>query len=135
VPALVERGHEVRALVRPDREAGNLEALGARVDRGDVTDPVAVEAAARGAEAIVHLAVPPRVSTLRQHRAVTAANAALRPFGRQAPFTKTLHFFTHPRSFDISKARRVLGYRPLVALEEGVGRTLGWYREKGYVSL
>ena len=308
MPTLVERGHEVRALVRPDRDASGLEALGARVDRGNVTDPVALKAAARGVEAIVHLAVPPRMSTLRQHRAVsvggaenvlvaaraagvdrivhcstvgvygrlrslpadettpirpetayqiakaeaerliqrhvqrhaapvvvlrptmiygpgdlaslklyrtilsgrlfsigrasqpwhgvyiddfvgaillaltardavgesfviadggmnlqiehfraiaaaggvplrhravpawpivvavTAANAALRPFGRQAPFTKTLHFFTHPRSFDISKARRVLGYRPLVTLEEGVRRTLAWYREKGYVS-
>ena len=308
VPALIERDHEVRALVRPDSDAGALEALGARVVRGDVTDPVAVETAARGAETVVHLAVPRRVATLRQHRAVsvggaenvlvagraagverivhcstvgvygrlrrlpadettpfrpetayqiakteaermvqrhvrrhgapvvvlrptmiygpgdlaslklyrtilsgrlfsigrssqpyhgvyvddlvralllamtardavgesfviadsgaipqveffraiaaaggvrlcrsvvpawllaaavTPANAALRPLGRQAPFTKSLHFFTHPRSFDISKAQRVLGYRPRVALEEGVRRTLAWYREKGYVS-
>lgn len=308
VPALIERGHEVRAMVRRNSDAGALEALGAGVARGDVTDAVAVEAAVRGTEAVVHLAVPRRGATFRQHRsvsvggtenvlvaaraagierivhcstvgvygrlrslpadettpfrpetayqtakaeaerliqrhvrregaavvvlrptmiygpgdlaslklyrtilsgrlfsigrasqpwhgvyiddfvgaillaltaraavgeifviadggmntqveyfraiaaaggvplrhgavpawpvvaAVTAANAALRPFGRQAPFTKTLHFFTHPRLFNISKARRVLGYRPLVTLEEGVRRTLAWYREKGYVS-
>jgi nucleoside-diphosphate-sugar epimerase len=307
VPALIERDHEVLALVRPDRDASALEALGARVIRGDVTDPVAVETAARGVETVVHLAVPRRVATLRHHRAVSVggaenvlasaraagvarivhcstvgvygrlrslpadeatpfrpetayqvakaeaegvvqrherrhgahvvvvrptmvygpgdlaslklyrailsgrllsvgrasqpwqgvyvddlvqalllalttrdavgesfviadsgaipqvdvfraiaaaggarlrrsvvpawlvtaavvpANAALRPLGRQAPFTKSLHFFTHPRSFDISKAQRVLGYRPRVALEEGVRRTLAWYREQGYV--
>ena len=53
VPALIERGHEVRALVRPDRDARSLEALGARVDRGDVTDPVAVETAVAQAETAV----------------------------------------------------------------------------------
>lgn len=308
VPALIERGHEVQALVRPDRDASTLEALGARVVRGDVSDPVAVKVAARGAATVIHLAAPRRAATLRRHRevsvrgaenvlvagreagverivhcstvgvhgrlrnlpadetspfrpetayqvakaeaervverhvrrhgasvvvlrptmiygpgdlaslklyrtilsgrllsigrssqpyhgvyvddlvgalllgltapdavgesfviadggpipqveffraiaaaggvqlrrrglptwpfaaAVTSANAALRPLGRQVPLTKTLHFFTYPRSFDISKARRVLGYRPRVPPEEGVRRTLAWYREKGYVS-
>ncbi len=30
----------------------------------------------------------------------------------------------------IEKARRLLGYRPLVSLEEGLGRTIAWYRKR-----
>jgi nucleoside-diphosphate-sugar epimerase len=37
------------------------------------------------------------------------------------------------RAFDISKARRVLGYEPKVPLEEGLARTCAWYRANGYL--
>ncbi len=30
---------------------------------------------------------------------------------------------------DISKARRLLGYQPIVSLEEGLAKTVAWYRE------
>ena len=30
---------------------------------------------------------------------------------------------------DISKARRVLGYKPIVSFEEGLARTVAWYRD------
>jgi dihydroflavonol-4-reductase len=43
-------------------------------------------------------------------------------------------FFTHHREFDISKARRLLGYDPVVSVAEGVTRTARWYAEKGYLS-
>jgi UDP-glucose 4-epimerase len=36
----------------------------------------------------------------------------------------------HSRA-DISKARRLLGYEPKVAFEEGLARTLAWYRSLG----
>ena len=29
---------------------------------------------------------------------------------------------------DISKARRLLGYEPIVSFEEGLSRTVEWYR-------
>jgi nucleoside-diphosphate-sugar epimerase len=32
---------------------------------------------------------------------------------------------------DITKARTLLGYEPLVSLEEGLGHTLDWYRREG----
>jgi nucleoside-diphosphate-sugar epimerase len=41
--------------------------------------------------------------------------------------------FSHMRAFDISKARRVLGYEPRVRLEEGLARTCAWYRAHGYL--
>ncbi len=30
---------------------------------------------------------------------------------------------------DISKAQRLLGYTPIVSFDEGLGRTVAWYRE------
>jgi nucleoside-diphosphate-sugar epimerase len=42
-------------------------------------------------------------------------------------------FFTHHREFDIGKARRLLGYEPRVALEEGVRRTADWYSQQGLI--
>jgi dihydroflavonol-4-reductase len=55
VPLLVARGDEVVALVRPRTEAGWLEALGARVIRGELLAGDA-PAAAAGAELVFHLA-------------------------------------------------------------------------------
>src|SRR5207253_10353024 len=55
VEALVARGEPVRALVRPASRAAVLR-LGAEAVTGDVTDPAAWQAAARGVRAIVHSA-------------------------------------------------------------------------------
>jgi len=30
---------------------------------------------------------------------------------------------------DISKARRLLGYEPAISFEEGLARTVAWYRD------
>ncbi len=40
-------------------------------------------------------------------------------------------FFTHHREFDISKARRLLGYDPVVSVAEGLRRTAVWYAATG----
>jgi dihydroflavonol-4-reductase len=42
-------------------------------------------------------------------------------------------FFTHHREFDISKARRLLGYAPRVTPAEGIARTIRWYADQGYL--
>lgn len=56
------------------------------------------------------------------------------PFGIAPPlFRRRAEMFSHMRAFDISKARRVLGYEPRVGLEEGLRRTCAWYRENGYL--
>ncbi len=44
---------------------------------------------------------------------------------------RNLEFFTRDRSYDISKAKRVLGYKPKVHVNEGVKSTGDWYREMG----
>jgi nucleoside-diphosphate-sugar epimerase len=54
--------------------------------------------------------------------------------GITPPFTRrNLEFFTKTRSYDISKARRILNYNPEVSVEDGVKKTIQWYREKGYL--
>ncbi|HET7753254.1 MAG TPA: NAD-dependent epimerase/dehydratase family protein [Anaeromyxobacteraceae bacterium] len=54
--ALLSRGHEVRALVRPGRDVRELEALGVELARGDALDPEALAPAVRGCPLVFHLA-------------------------------------------------------------------------------
>jgi nucleoside-diphosphate-sugar epimerase len=56
VKRLSEQGENIRALVRPNRDAGWLAALGVEVVRGDLTDPAAVAQAIKGCEVVFHLA-------------------------------------------------------------------------------
>lgn len=44
-------------------------------------------------------------------------------------YRRRVDFFTKSRAFDISRARAELGYAPRVGLDEGIRRTLDWYRE------
>jgi nucleoside-diphosphate-sugar epimerase len=46
-------------------------------------------------------------------------------------FRRRVDFFTKNRAFDISKAKRILGYRPGVDIEEGVRLTVDWYKREG----
>jgi NADH dehydrogenase len=52
VPALRAAGHEVRALVRSPKQAGDLDAV---LVQGDVTDPSSVRSAVDGCDTVVHL--------------------------------------------------------------------------------
>ena len=53
VSALVERGKQVRALVRPASDASSLEAAGVEIARGDLMDPASLTDALAGADAVV----------------------------------------------------------------------------------
>lgn len=56
------------------------------------------------------------------------------PFGVAPPiYRRRVDFFRKSRSFDIGRAQRELGYAPAVGLREGIGRTLEWYREHGWI--
>jgi nucleoside-diphosphate-sugar epimerase len=55
-----------------------------------------------------------------------------KPFKISPPiYRRRVDFFVKDRAFDISKAKRVLGYQPKYSLEEGLKRTAEWYKEKG----
>jgi 2-alkyl-3-oxoalkanoate reductase len=55
-----------------------------------------------------------------------------KPFGVAPPiFPRRVDWFRQHRAFDISKAKRDLGYRPAVDLDEGLKRTYEWYRMEG----
>jgi nucleoside-diphosphate-sugar epimerase len=61
-----------------------------------------------------------------------ACELLCKPFGIEPPlYRRRVDFFTKSRAFDISKAKRLLGYRPQVSLEDGLRRTASWYREEG----
>jgi len=55
VGRLLAERQEVRALARPSRKADELEARGATVIRGDLSDADAIERAVEGAEVVYHL--------------------------------------------------------------------------------
>jgi len=55
-PALIKKGHTVRALVKTPYEAGRIEGLGAEIFYGDITDPKTINGSAKGIDAAFHLA-------------------------------------------------------------------------------
>lgn len=58
-----------------------------------------------------------------------------RPLGIKPPiFRRRVGFFTHNRSFDLSKARKLLDYQPKVSEREGIRTTLEWYKHQGLIT-
>jgi dihydroflavonol-4-reductase len=56
------------------------------------------------------------------------------PFGIEPViYRRRVDFFTKSRSFDISRARKELGFNPQVGLRDGIRRTLDWYRQRGWL--
>lgn len=56
------------------------------------------------------------------------------PLGVEPPlYRRRVDFYTKSRAFDISRARRELGYNPQLSLDEGLRRTVAWYREHGWL--
>ncbi len=59
-----------------------------------------------------------------------------KPFGLTPPiFPRRVDWYRQNRAFDIRKAKRDLGYKPLVSLTEGLARTAAWYRAEGYLPM
>ncbi len=75
----------------------------------------------------IHLPVRPfRVLSLLCEKACV-------PLGLEPPlYRRRVDFFTKSRAFDISKAKKELGYKPEFDLETGLRLTGEWYREKGF---
>ncbi len=63
-----------------------------------------------------------------------ACEAICKPLGIEPPiYRRRVDFFTKSRAFDISRARAELGFAPTVGLREGIRKTLGWYRDRGWL--
>jgi nucleoside-diphosphate-sugar epimerase len=55
-----------------------------------------------------------------------------KPFGITPPiFPRRVDWYRQNRAFRIEKAKRDLGYKPRVGLDEGLKRTYQWYRAEG----
>jgi dihydroflavonol-4-reductase len=66
--------------------------------------------------------------------AAALCEAVCMPFGIEPPlYRRRVDFYTKSRAFDISRARRELGYAPQVGLRDGIARTLAWGREHGWI--
>jgi dihydroflavonol-4-reductase len=59
--ALINKGHQVRVLVRAGADRSNLEGISAEIAEGDLTDPASLEVAARGCSALFHVAADYRL--------------------------------------------------------------------------
>ncbi|MFZ5516437.1 MAG: NAD-dependent epimerase/dehydratase family protein [Candidatus Zhuqueibacterota bacterium] len=54
------------------------------------------------------------------------------PLRIQPPiYRRRVDFFIKDRAFDISKAKKLLGYQPTIDLKTGLKQTGDWYREQG----
>lgn len=57
-----------------------------------------------------------------------------KPFGIAPPiFPRRVDWYRQNRAFRIDKAKRDLGYKPLVGIDEGLRRTAEWYRSEGFL--
>lgn len=57
-----------------------------------------------------------------------------RALGWQPPLSpRAVEYVTHPGTYAIAKAERMLGWRPAVSLEEGMERTRVWLSEVGLI--
>lgn len=57
-----------------------------------------------------------------------------KPFHITPPiFPRRVDWFRQNRAFDISRAKKDLGYNPTVGLDEGLRCTAEWYRQEGYL--
>lgn len=82
-------------------------------------------------------ALPPKVRVPYglMHGAAWACERLFVPLRVEPPLhVRRVRFFRNNRAFSIEKARRVLGFEPKVGLEEGMRRTVDWYRTKGLLS-
>jgi dihydroflavonol-4-reductase len=60
--------------------------------------------------------------------------AACVPLRIEPPlYRRRVDFYRKSRAFDISRARRELGYDPAVDLDTGIRRTAAWYRQQGWL--
>jgi nucleoside-diphosphate-sugar epimerase len=78
--------------------------------------------------------LPVRVPAAPLRWAGALCEALCVPFGIEPPLhRRRVEFWTKSRAFSIEKARRALGYAPLVDVDEGVARTAAWYKAAGWL--
>jgi nucleoside-diphosphate-sugar epimerase len=66
--------------------------------------------------------------------AASVCAAVCKPLGIAPPiFPRRVDWFRQHRSFEIAKARTVLGYAPRIDLPSGLAQTASWYRRFGYL--
>ncbi len=68
------------------------------------------------------------------YAAAAVCEALCVPLGIEPPLhRRRVGFFTHHREFDLSKAKRLLGYEPKVMPKDGIQATADWYVQQGLI--
>ncbi len=79
---LIERGHEVNALVRNPDKAGLLKESGIKIFPGDITDKESMRSAMKGCDGLFHIACPIKIDLIflrdRGKGRFTAGNVFIR---------------------------------------------------------
>jgi nucleoside-diphosphate-sugar epimerase len=90
--------------------------------------PVTVETLARMIAEVLEVRPPAlRLPIALGKVAGHTLQLAFRPLGRQPPFSRrSVDFFLKDNAYDISKAKRELGFQPRVDLRTGLIATLHW---------
>ena len=116
-----------RALSRPGIDGGVFQAAGAQ--EVSVAELAAAIARRLGTEVRgPDLPIPVALA------AGLALETLLLPFGIEPPLTRArVRTLTGDRLYRIDRAREVLGWSPGVGLDEGLDRTLAWYRSHGHL--
>ena len=91
VRAILDAGHEVRALARSAKGAEKAAALGAEVVEGEMTDAASLRKAVQGVEAVVHL-VAIRQGKPEEFRAGHGRRDPRPARGREATPTRSASF-------------------------------------------
>ena len=90
---------------------------------------------------VAMIAEEARVAPLGMHLPVwpfwfagAVCEAVCAPFKIEPPiYRRRVDFFTKSRAFDITRARKELGFEPLIGLRQGIRRTLVWYKQQGWL--
>lgn len=118
----------LRATMHPDA-VGETFFLGSEENYATVRICRAIASAIRAP--LLTLAIPRWALNL----AGLVAEIAAKPFGRTARINrqKVLELTAPHWCLSVDKARRVLGYRQAVTLEQGIGETARWYQDHGWI--
>jgi GDP-L-fucose synthase len=75
---------------------------------------------------------PFNIGTEEEIKIKDLAGLTIKIFGRpvRVEFDTTRPGGQPRRNADISKAKQLLGYAPAVSLQEGLARTIAWYKKK-----
>ena len=46
-------------------------------------------------------------------------------------YRRSMDFFTKSVEFDITKAKKILGFKSQIDIQEGVSKTAAWYKKSG----
>jgi nucleoside-diphosphate-sugar epimerase len=74
-----------------------------------------------------------RADSAARHLYGLLNRAVLASFGFNLPYAARLGFFLNDRIFDISRARKDLGYLPTMSPEQSIRLTADWFRAQGYL--